>query len=202
MFANAGNYGLPLVFFAFGQEALTRATVYLVIHVILLYSVGIVLMSSGGEGGLRAALRNVARVPHVYAIAAAGVVMLTGAMVPEPLMRAVGLLNNAALPMMVLLMGMQLERTAFPERPALVGLATAVRLLVLPLLALGLAYVFGLTGADRQAAVIQASMPAAVMITVLAGEFQAAPAFVTAVVFLSTVLSPLTLTPLLALLQQ
>ena len=117
-----------------------------------------------------AALRNVVRVPHLYAIAAAGVVMLTGTTVPEPLMRAVGLLNDAALPMMVLLMGLQLERTAFPERPALVGLATAVRLAVLPLLALGLAAVFGLTGADRQAAVIQASMPAAVMITVLAGE--------------------------------
>ncbi len=202
MFANAGNYGLPLVFFAFGQEALTRATVYLVIQVILLFSVGIVLMSSGGEGGLRDALRNVARVPHIYAIAAAGVVMLTGTTVPEPLMRAVGLLNDAALPMMVLLMGMQLERAAFPERPALVGLATAVRLVVLPLLALGLAAVFGLTGADRQAAVVQASMPAAVTITVLAGEFQAAPAFVTAVVFLSTVLSPFTLTPLLALLQR
>ncbi len=202
MFANAGNYGLPLVLFAFGQEALTRATVYLVIQVILLYSVGIVLMSSSGAGGLRAALKNVLRVPHIYAIAAASAVMLTGTAVPEPLMRAVGLLNDAALPMMVLLMGMQLERTAFPERPALVGLATAVRLAVLPLLALGLAALFGLTGADRQAAVIQASMPAAVMITVLAGDFQAAPACVNAVVFLSTVLSPFTLTPLIALLQR
>jgi predicted permease len=155
MFANAGNYGLPLVFFAFGQEALTRATVYLVIQVILLYSVGIVVMSSSSAGGLRAALKNVLRVPHLYAIAAAGAVMLTKTTVP-----------------------------------------------VLPLLALGLAALFGLTGADRQAAVIQASMPAAVMITVLAGEFQAAPAFVNAVVFLSTVLSPFTLTPLIALLQR
>ena len=202
MFANAGNYGLPLVFFAFGQEALTRATVYLVIHIILLYSVGIVLVSSGGRDGLRQALKNVARVPHIYAIAAAGVIMATGTAAPEPVMRSIGMLSDAALPMMVLVMGMQLERAAFPERPALVGLATAVRLVVLPLLALGLAYVFGLTGADRQAAVIQASMPAAVMITVLAGEFQASPTFATAVVFLSTVLSPFTLTPLIAFLQR
>jgi predicted permease len=200
MFANAGNYGLPLVLFAFGQEALTRATVYFVIHVVLLYSVGIIVASSS-QGNLRQVIRSVIRVPHLYAILAALVFIVTRVTVPTPVMRPIALLNNAALPMMVLLLGMQLERAALPKRLGLVGLATAGRLIVLPLLALGLAAIFGLTGADRQAAVIQASMPAAVMVTVLAVEFQTEPAFVTAVVFLSTVLSPLTLTPLIAFLQ-
>ena len=59
----------------------------------------------------------------------------------------------------------------------------------------------GLTGAARQAAILQASMPAAVITTVLALEFDAAPAFVTSVVFVSTLLSPLTLTLLIAYLR-
>jgi malate permease and related proteins len=200
MFANAGNYGLPLVLFAFGQAALTRATIYFVIHLILLYSLGIVVMSSSQKGP-REALLSMVRIPHLYAIVAALAFMLLKVPVPTLVLRPVGLLANAALPMMILLLGMQLERAAMPERPALVGLATAGRLVILPALALGLAALMGLTGVERQAAVIEASMPAAVMMTVLAMEYQAAPAFVNAVVFVSTIVSPITLTILVALLQ-
>ncbi len=200
MFANAGNYGLPLVLFAFGQEALTRATIYFVIHLVLLYTVGIVVNSSS-QGGGRLVLQRAVRVPHLYAILAALFFVLTRIPVPTPLLRPVSLLNDAALPMMILLLGMQLEGATLPAQPWLVGAATALRLVVLPALALGLTVLFGFTGADRQAAVVQAAMPAAVMITVLATEYQTDPPFVTAVVFLSTLLSPLTLTPLIAFLQ-
>ena len=74
-------------------------------------------------------------------------------------------------------------------------------LVVAPIVALSLTWVLGLEGPARQAAVVQASMPAAVVTTVLALEFEVAPAFVTSVVFLTTVLSPLTLAPLIAYLR-
>ena len=70
-----------------------------------------------------------------------------------------------------------------------------------PLVALGLVSLLGLTGPARQAGVVLASMPVAVVTTILALEFDVAPAFVTSAVFLSTLLSPLTLTPLIAYLR-
>jgi predicted permease len=57
---------------------------------------------------------------------------------------------------------------------------------------------FGLQGATRQASILEASMPTAVMCTILATEFDVEPAFVTSVVFVTTILSPLTITPLLS----
>jgi malate permease and related proteins len=201
MFANTGNYGLPMTLFAFGPEAMDRATIYFIIHVILLYSLGLVL-ASAGQAGVRQALWRVARVPHMYAIAVAGLLLYTGTTLPPALMRPIALLNDGALPMMIMLMGMQLGRATLPERPVLVGLATALKLVIMPLLALGLTFIFGLKGADRQAAVMQAAMPAAVMVTVLSMQFQVAPAFTTAVVFLTTVLSPVTLTPIILWLQR
>jgi len=45
---------------------------------------------------------------------------------------------------------------------------------------------------------VLASMPVAVATTILALEFDTSPEFVTGAVFLSTLLSPLTLTPLIA----
>jgi predicted permease len=96
---------------------------------------------------------------------------------------------------------MQLERAAIPERPLLVVLATVLTLGVTPLLALGLTPVLGLSGPARQAAVIEASMPTAVVTTILALEYEIAPAFVTSAVFLSTLLSPFTVTLLIAFLK-
>jgi predicted permease len=44
-------------------------------------------------------------------------------------------------------------------------------------------------------------MPAAIMTTVLALEYDASPSFVTAVVFVTTLISPLTVTVIIALLK-
>ena len=51
---------------------------------------------------------------------------------------------------------------------------------------------------SAKAGVIEAATPTAVLSTVLSTEFDTEPAFVTSVVFTTTLLSPLTLTPLLA----
>ncbi len=200
MFSNGGNYGLSVTLFAFGRDALARATIYFVTSTILMYTVGVFLASSGRKN-IRQALTGVLKIPAVYGVIAAVIVMVTQITLPAPVMRPIELLSDAALPVMMLVLGMQLERAAIPERRLLVVLATMLTLVVTPLLALGLAQVLGLSGAARQAAVVQASMPTAVVTTILALEYEIAPAFVTGVVFVSTLLSPFTVTLLIALLK-
>ena len=81
-----------------------------------------------------------------------------------------------------------------------VGLSNFLRLVVSPLLALGLASLFRLEGAAYQAGVIESGVQTAVLTTVLATEYDLDFAFLTTIVGTSTLLSPLTLTPLLAFL--
>jgi predicted permease len=201
MFSNSGNYGLPVALFAFGKEALARATVYFVASSVLTYTFGVFLAASGRRS-LGQALRGVLYVPAVYAIAAAGTVLAFHVPLPAAVMRPIGLLSDAALPLMILVLGMQLERAVMPERPIVVATAALVSLLLTPLAAYGLATSLGLQGPAFQAAMIQSSMPAAVVTTILALQYEVAPNFVTSVVFVSTVLSPFTLTALIAVLQR
>ncbi len=201
MFSNAGNLGLPMVMFAFGQDALARATIFFVVTSSLSYSLG-VFIACNGRRGLWGSFRSMLTVPSVYAVVLAGLVMITGAALPAPVMRTVGLLSDAALPCMILVLGAQLERTRRIERLPLVGLATTLKLVVTPLLALVLAGVFGLQGYSRQAGLSQSGTPTAVTTTIMAMEYDAAPGFVTSVVTFCTVLSPLTLTVIIALLQR
>ena len=72
-----------------------------------------------------------------------------------------------------------------------------MRLVVGPFVALGISALFGLQGPARQAGITEAGMPTAVMTTVLATEYNLEPSLVTAIIFINTILSPLTLTPLL-----
>jgi predicted permease len=200
MFSNGGNYGLPVVSFAFGEDALSYGTVFFLTGSVLTNTVG-AFLAAAGRRSLRTAATSVLKMPAIYGMVAAGVVLATGIPVPTPLLRPITMLSDAALPLMILVLGMQLERASSPKRPALVAAAVCVSLLVAPLVALGLTSMFDVTGAARQAVVVLSSMPVAVATTILAVEFDASPDFVTSAVFLSTLLSPITLTPLITYLR-
>jgi predicted permease len=200
MFSNAGNYGLSVVLFAFGREALARAAIYFVTSALVMYTFGTWLASSGHRGG-RAALRGLVRVPAVWGLAAAALVVWTGVDLPKAVSRPVDLLGAAAIPSMLLVLGRQFEKGAWPERPGLVALASVLVLVGAPLVGFLLIPVLGLSGLTRQALLVQSAMPSAVITTIVALEFDVAPRFVASVVVATTLASPLTLSVLIALLQ-
>ncbi len=200
-FGNTGNYGLPLVAFAFGKEALAYATIYFVTNSIMFNTLG-VIVASLGHLSFSQALRNLLRVPTIYAVLAALVITRLGVDLPQPLIRTLDLGAAAAIPLMLVLLGLELQKVAWGNHRRLILGGVSLRLLLSPLLAWGLALFFGFQGRALQAVLIEASMPAAITTTVLAGEYRLDIPTVTAIVFLSTLLSPLTLTPLIFLLQQ
>jgi malate permease and related proteins len=198
--SNSGNYGLPVTLLAFGRDALTFASVYFVASSIFSYTGG-VLLAASGKRTLREAIVGALTVPAVYGAAAAAVTLSLGIRWPAAVMAPITLLSEAAVPMMILVLGMQLARASRPKRPAVVAAAVVVSLVLTPLVAMGVAHLVGLRGAAFQAGVLQTSMPTAVITTILAVEFDVLPDFVTSVVFASTLLSPLTVTLLIAYLQ-
>lgn len=200
MFSNAGNYGLSVVLFAFGRDVLARAVVYFVTSALLMYSVGIVVASSGRSSVGRAA-KGLLKVPAMWGLVAAVLMLWSGARLPTGLERPIELLSAAAIPTMILVLGMQLERSAWPARPGLVAVAAVLTLLVAPVIGVGLAAALGLSGPARQAVILESAMPSAVIATILALEFDVAPSFVTAVVVATTAISPITVALLIALLK-
>ena len=201
MFSNSGNYALPVVLFAFGREALGYASVYFVTSAILVYTVGVFVAASGAPG-VRRAFLAVFRVPALYAVVAAAVIMAMRVGLPLAVMRPIGMLSDAAIPIMLIVMGMQLERAVMPKQPIAVAGAVALSLAVSPIVGLGLSILLGLSGPARQAAIVLSAIPAAVVTTVIALEFDLDPNFATSAVFASTMLSPFSLVLIIAYLQR
>jgi hypothetical protein len=194
--SNNGNYGMPLVGFAFGPESLAYASVYYVTTALLFNTVGVVIVSLG-HLNLKSAFLSLFKVPAIYAIGIALVFIQTGWQLPIPIQRAVSLAAGGAVPLMLVLLGLELQRTQWTRDLRPMTVTTVLRLLAGPLVGFLVSGLFGLKGTERQAGITQASMPTAVMTTILATEYNIKPQLVTAIVFVSTILSPLTLTPLL-----
>ena len=199
MFANTGNYGLPLVSFAFGEQALSYAGIYFVTTTFLFYTVG-VLIASLGHMNFKEALLGLFKIPTMYAVLLAIVINTLHIQIPGPIDRTVQLAAGGTIPLMLILLGVELTRVQFSGSLRAMQLSVSLRLLIAPMVALIFAALFGIHGYARQGSVTEASMPSMVSATVLATEYQLDSKLVTAIVFISTLLSPLTLTPLLVFL--
>lgn len=196
-FMNAGNYGLSLNRFAFGEDGLAWASLYFVASMMLTNSLGVYVASRGRSTTLDA-LRGLAKVPALYAIPLALAVKQFGIALPLPLDRPIRLLGNAAVPVMLLILGMQIAASGLSEHRRLLAAASGIKLLLAPGLALLAAPLLLNSQLAQQVGVVESAMPTAVMSTIIAIEYDVQPTLVTGVVLVSTVLSPLTLTALLA----
>jgi hypothetical protein len=199
MLMNAGNYGLPVTQFAFGETALAYAALIFVVMSMMGNSLGVVI-ASAGSASLKDSIMGLLQLPATYSLLFGIIFVQFNWVLPLPLDRTVSLLGDAASPAMLVLLGMQLTNVRWNGLNRAILLAVSTRLVVSPLLALGLTQLLGISGAPYQASVLQAAMPTAIMTTMLATEFDTEPTFVTTVVMLTTLLSPLSITPLLAIL--
>ena len=207
MFNNTGNYGLPLALFAFGQRGFEGAILFFVVQAILVQTLGIYLASSG-QGGWREGAASLLKMPQIYAVGAALALRWTG---PEfvtqsenlaaDVYRGVSLMGDAAIPLLLVILGAELARAEIDARDALgISVATIMRLFAAVPISYGLAYALGLDELSTKLAVVLGSMPTAVNVVILAVEFDLRPKLVSSIVIISTALSFVTLTILLGFL--
>lgn len=196
---NSGNFGLSVILFAYGQEGLQLAVIYFVTSAVLANTIG-AFIASRSNGSWLQSLRGVLRLPLIYATLLAIIFRLIGYVPPQVIMRPLETIGQAAVPVLLLMLGMQLSRSQVQENLGVSALATVYKLVVMSLVAFGLAEVFGLTGLARQVCIVESSTPTAVTAVLLATEFKSRPQIVASTVMLSTLGAALTLTVVIALL--
>jgi malate permease and related proteins len=161
---NNGNLGLPLIAFTLGDEGLERAIIYMIGSSILLF--GIIPALLAGHSLFRFTLK----LPLVWAMLAGLSLRFFDLKLPFQLDTAIAQLGKAAIPIALLLLGVQLASTRFGVGRYETA-ASCLRLGVAPLVAYGVGKLFHLTGLDLQVLVLQSAMPVAVNTIVLVTEF-------------------------------
>ncbi len=168
LFVNSANLMLPVTLFAIGEAGLERALVLYVVTTVLMYLVCPVIFSSTSWSG---SLRSALSLPVVWAALFAALFNALDWSLPLGVMRGVELLAGAAVPLVLLVLGVQIQRAGLAVPSGVNWLATGIKLVVGPVAAFAAAYAVGLGGIDLAVVTLFGSMPPAVMVFMLALEF-------------------------------
>lgn len=189
VFPNTGNMALPLALLAFGDPGLALAIAYFVVFIVAQFIFSPIIVSG------TTSFKALARMPILYAVAAALVFMATGMRPPAWIASTTRILGSMTIPLMLITLGISLAKLHVGSLKLSLWLAL-FRLGMGLGVGLALAETFDFTGAARGVVVLQSAMPAAIFNYLFAQRYDRAPEEVAGTVVISTAISFLTL-PLL-----
>ena len=182
---NNGNMGLPVVTFSLGIEGLERAIIYMIGSSILLF--GILPAILRGEGW-REAIRLTGKLPLIWAMLLGITLHLLQVDLPFNLGKSSEWLAMSAIPIALIVLGMQLANSRFQFGWQEFSGASA-KLAIAPLVAYGVGTTINLEPIDLQVLILQTAMPTAVNSLIMVKEFGGNATLVARTIIISTMMS-------------
>ncbi len=189
---NVGNFGLPLIYFSYGEKAIPYSMIYFVIFNIPLITVAIYLAAK--EENPFSALKNMAKMPIFHGFVFAILFVEAGITLPQSILKGFGLMNSGAIALLVFILGLQLSTIKIKVHfVGVIVVAVIIRLFLSPIFTYGLTYVLGVHGLERYVSIVQTSTPAALLPLMYMIKFGRDSDLMAAIIFVTTILSGLTL---------
>lgn len=194
LFFNSGNYGLPLVELVFkgNPTAVTSQIFVMLIQNITTSTFGVFQASSGSSNSKKAIL-SIFKMPSIYILSVAFIVRGFYITIPEFVLTPLEYVGRGYVAIGLLTLGAQLSEIKLGIKIRDIFLSSFTRLIVSPLLGFVLVWAMGIQGILAQALIIGVSTPSAVNTALLAKEFNNEPEYASQIVFVSTMLSSLTI---------
>lgn len=207
MFNNTGNIGVSLVTLIFGSapyiidgktpylnEALTAQIMILVFMNISMNTIGF-YNAGRAKMSVKDSLHQIFTMPSIYAIPLAILLKyLKVDITTTPLWPTLEYVKGGLVPIALITLGVQLSKTEFDFKNINVNIAVFTRLIIGPMLALVLIYIFRFSGIIAQTVFISYSVPTAVNTALIAVECDNNQDFASQEVMVSTIFSAVTLT--------
>lgn len=203
VFMNSGNYGAPVVLFAFGAVGFDYAVIIMVFQAFLMNTIGLFAASFGGEEEttMKQSLQRVFRMPVLYGALIGILLQLSHIQIPQAFMGAISLVADASIPTVMLVLGMQLAVIATKQVSYRYMNATLfIRMAVSPLLAVVIVSFLPVNDLLKDVMILLSAMPAAANTTMFAIQFGTEPDLVSFTTLATTLLSIFTLPMVLFLL--
>lgn len=198
VFSNCSFMCIPLLYAILGTDGVVFGSVYIAIFNMIMWTYGVVLMTGQkSDINLRKALIN----PGTVSIMIALPLFLLQIRLPELVLTAVQHLANLNTPVAMMIIGAQMAGIALLSvfRKKSVYLASVLRLIVVPLIMLGILSLFNLDRVLLLACLIPAMAPTAAATALFATRYDQDNLLATKIITLSTLFSIITM-PLMILL--
>lgn len=189
---NIGNFGVPLIYFTYGQDAISSSILTFISFNVPLVTVAIYLASD--ETDIKGSLKDVLKIPIFHASVLALLITSFNITVPEVIMKVTGFLGQAAFPFLIFILGLQLTTVRLHKGLLKAAFASVfVRLALSPFIIWGILYLMKFESQAFSVALVQLSGPAALLPLMYTIRFGKKADLLAAAILLSTALSALTL---------
>ncbi|MEN8687109.1 MAG: AEC family transporter [Desulfuromonadales bacterium] len=193
---NIGNFGLPLIYFTYGEQAVSYSVVYFVAFNFALSTVAIYVSSNAS--GFKQIMLDLLKMPLFHAFFLAMIVVQCSVQLPEFVLKSSGLIGQATIPLLIFILGLQLANTHFQTKfLKIIGVAVVIRLLISPVITYPLLEMLSVTGLEQKIATLQTSAPSALLPLMYAIKFNRSPDLLASIILATTVLSSISLTGLI-----
>ncbi len=195
--SNAGFMGNPIAEGLYGTQGLLYASIYLIPLRMSMWSVGVTCFTgTKGKGVIKKILTH----PCIVAVLLGLLLMITQIQLPSGILRTLRSAGNANTALSMIVIGNILAEVKASEIADKQCLCFClIRLVLLPLLVLMSCRLAGIDGLVTQVSVVLSGMPGAATTAILAAKYDSDSHFAAKIVFMSTLLSLLTV-PCLCLL--
>lgn len=199
---NTGFLGVPMLVVLMGDAAAGSILLVLAIDLIVFSSLIAILMTAGGKGGLLAALwralRGMLENPMIVSMAAGLAVSSLNVTIPVPVNDFLAILGAAATPGALFAIGASLAGKS-AERVSVAGWLTVCKLVLHPgACAIAALLIFDVPPFQAAVMIAAAALPVAGNVYILAQHYRVAPQRVSAAILVSTALSIVTVSLVIA----
>ena len=193
MFFNSGNYGVPVNDLVFKSDPLAMSiqVIMLTLQNIFLFSYGIFSLQSIKIGKLKAAL-GYFKMPVLYAMLAGVLANIFNIPIPSFIWVPANYIADAMIALALFTLGAQVAQIKFISGLSSVYYSLTLRLVVGPIIALAIIFIFKVDGIVAQALLIGSAMPTSVNSAVIAQEYNNHPTLAAQIVLFSTLISAIT----------
>ncbi len=201
-FTNSVNYGLPLVLLSLGQVGLEKASVYVIIQIIIVNTIGI-YFAARSQFTIKGAIKSIFSLPAIYAAMLAFIFRTFEVSIPTGIETGIAMIADAYAPVVLAVLGAQMATVKAEKLDRSIQKAfwtgIIVRLFLSPVIALLCLYILKVEGPLFSVLFILACMPVAVNAVVLAEKFNASPNMVSRCILWTTLASFIILPILISL---
>lgn len=196
-FSNNGFMGFPIVYAILGKEGLFLASISNMVFNILIFSIGIKIITIGYESGKNISFKKLFMNNNNIAIVLGIIFLITQTNIPQPIFNSLNHLGNVTTPLSMILVGLSISNSKIQEmfNDYKLYILSAVRLLIMPFLAIAVMKLipFGSTNLVPKVMAIVLAMPAPSVTVIIAEQYNGNKELAAKVIFLTSVVSIVTI---------
>ena len=189
---NTGFLGYPISQGIFGAEGLVRAAFCDLATSIIFIAVSIILIIIF-DGSIKTAIKKIVTFMPLWGIILGILLNVFSIPIGDFGTTIVNYLGGSTVPLIMISLGLSLNLRGFRRHLKEVSLASIIKLIIYPLVGIGVLSIFGIVGLEYKIGLLEAMMPSAMLALILSLQFNLDSDLTSDCIFTDTLLSLITI---------